>query len=237
MSFPRSREFRINEDLCIAYLRAYLIQNMNKKILRLPTPKLINKYIKNFEANKRYAVAYRIIEGFVNLKQKKTLDKIYIEVSLINSMYSTNVFNTFKMANHIFRIDHIDRKLLKGDVSLINEIGRKHKINKSNFFSFATKYCSFYNPDNYPMYDRYVGKIFWKYLRLTRKQMNPYTKKCRKVTREEEFVKFLKKDYMNFKRIHDDFRKHYGLSKYSNNELDRFLWLYGKYLFDNKNTS
>ena len=75
-------------------------------------------------------------------------------------------------------------------------------------FSFASKYCSWHDPQNYPLYDYYVEKLLLAY------------------RRKDKFAKFKNADlrkYGNYKNIVSRFRDHYQLGCFSFKELDKFL--------------
>ena len=92
-------------------------------------------------------------------KNTELLD-VLLKVSCLNDFYSTNIYDTHAVAKHITRL-HIDGALDRGDLSLVNKIGPVKVGSKTrNFYSFATKYCSHHRPDVYPIYDRYVDKMF-----------------------------------------------------------------------------
>ncbi|HBO39045.1 MAG TPA: hypothetical protein DD638_10320, partial [Pasteurellaceae bacterium] len=62
-------------------------------------------------------------------------------------------FSPFTVAKHIVGLD-IDLRLENWDQALVNDIAVV-KVNGQkaiNFYSFATKYCSYHFPEGYPSY-------------------------------------------------------------------------------------
>lgn len=192
--------------------------------LQTPTNKLIDEYIDKFNKDERYYLADQaIIKLFQKFPENKNLEDILLKISVINDLYSTNIFATFIMARHIQHLD-IDNELHKGNPSIVTKISSGHNIRAKktdreiNFYSFATKYCNWHNKDAYPIYDSFVDKILIAY------------------RNKDKFSKFENKDLKNFERFKDiitDFKNNYNLTTYNLKEIDKFLWIYGKTIFPN----
>ena len=145
------------------------------------------------------------------------IDSIILKIAALNTVYNTYIYSVYPVAQHILSLG-IDKRLCMGDETLVNEVMRVRygAAKKTDHYSFATKYCSFHNPDAYPIYDSYVGKILQYY------------------RDSEGFCSFRNidlKDYPTFKRIIAEFRRHFGLEKYTTKELDQYLWQFGKDYF------
>ena len=190
--------------------------------LRIPSNDLVREYIEKFNNDKRYYLADQaIIKLFQKFPENKILEDILLKISVINDMYSTNIFGTFIIAEHILGLG-IDKDLVRGDPALVHKIATGHGIlaknSERNFYSFATKYCNWHNKEAYPIYDSFVAKILIAY-------------------RDEfEFSHFDDidlKDYVRFKEIINDLRKAYHLTEFNLKEIDKFLWIYGKTMFPN----
>lgn len=147
------------------------------------------------------------------------LNDIIIKVCVLNDLYSTQIFDTFSMARHIYGLN-IDEDLEKGNFDLIDKIAQCKIGDKTrNFYSFATKYCSHHYPEKFAIYDSYVAYA-----------LNHFNKK-------DPFHKFKKSDLKNyfvFMETITAFIKKNSLFKYSLKEIDKFLWTCGKEL-KNKN--
>ncbi|MER0439771.1 hypothetical protein [Emticicia sp. W12TSBA100-4] len=157
--------------------------------------------------------------------ENKNIDEIKLKIDSINSLYSTNIYDTLNVAKHIQSLN-LDDALINGDISIIPKIATGHGIaslksetgKEINFYAFATKYCSWHNPEEFPFFDSYIEKLLIAY-------------------REFGFYNFRNvelKQYERFKTILMSFRAYYGLSDLSLKEIDKFLLLYAKDLFKNK---
>ena len=87
---------------------------------------------------------------------------------VINQLYSTKIFAIKKMAIHISN-SNLSVLIKTGNPLAVARITNNHGIfskkkkKEYEFYSFATKYCHSHNPSKYPIYDRYVDFILWKY--------------------------------------------------------------------------
>lgn len=194
------------------------------KDLETPTNELVELYIDKFNNDERYSSADQaIINLFQKFPENKKIEDILLKISVINDLYSTNIFGTYVLAKHILQLN-IDNALETADPSVVNKIAIGHGISKPKgvgdrkFYSFATKYCNWHKKDSYPIYDRFVEKILIAY---------------RNSDNFSTFNDIELKDFKRFKEIIEDFRKHYNLTKHNLKEIDKFLWIYGKTTFPN----
>ncbi len=192
--------------------------------LETPTNQLILKYITKFENDERYSATdkaiIKLIEKFPN---NSDFEGILLKCSVINNLYSTNIFDIYRMAKNILQLN-IDNKLLEGSANIVNEIAIGHGIPKPNgdgdrnFYSFATKYCNWHNKNEYPIYDTFVEKILLAY-----RAKNNFS----------NFKTADLKDYKEFKKVIIDFKNYYSITQFDLKEIDKFLWIYGKELYPN----
>lgn len=139
-------------------------------------------------------------------------------MAALNTVYNTQIFSVYPIAKRILSLQ-IDERLRAGDESLVQEImsvDYMGKIRHINHYSFASKYCSFHNPEAYPIFDSYVEKVLLYY------------------QKKDGFYSFSKedlKDYGKFKHAIYAFRDYYGLNHYTVKQLDQFLWQFGKDYF------
>jgi hypothetical protein len=192
------------------------------KTLLVPSNNLVEKYLRLFKKDDRYYLADQaIVKLFEKFPENKLLQDILLKISIINDLYSTNIFGTFLLAKHIQR-KRIDTALAKGDATVVNRIATGHGIKKPrsdgdrNFYSFATKYCNWHNQNEYPIYDQFVHKALVAY-----KNKDGFSK----------FEDSDLRDYKSYKTIMIEFRKAYSLTQHSLKEIDKFLWMYGKAIF------
>ena len=147
------------------------------------------------------------------------ISDILLKAATLNDFYSTNILSIYPVAKHILSLN-IDTRLVAGDVTLVDdlklvEIGGKQRC----LYSFATKYCSHHNPDDFPIYDKYVDRILIHF------------------KNEDRFSTFSNaslKNYKLFKKILIDFRNYYSLQEYSLKQLDQYLWQLGKAYYPKK---
>ena len=174
----------------------------------------VKKYLKKWNEYEKYRCQEKSVVMVYQQYPKNTkIEEVLIKVGILNDFYSTNIRDTFAVAQHIVAIG-IDKNLDKEDINIVDKIARVC-INGKNkrLYSFATKYCSHHNPNFYPIYDSKVDKVLM------------YFKS------QEEFAVFEKedlRDYPSFRNIVLKFREHYKLEKYSLREQDYYLWLFGK---------
>lgn len=187
-----------------------------------PSNAIVNEFIQRFNSDKRYYLADQaIINLFEAFPENIKLEDIILKISVLNDLYSTNIFGTFIMAEHIQYLN-IDIQLKRGDPTLVNRIASGHGIVSSrtnrelNFYSFATKYCNWHKRNQYAIYDSYVEKILMAY------------------KRRDNFSQFKKSElkvFPEFKRVVLEFIDYYSLTAYDLKEIDKFLWMYGKEKF------
>ena len=136
--------------------------------IELPTEKLINEYLIKFSKEERYTDANMAISDlYGRYPLNDNIESVLLKLSVLNDLYSTNIFGTYRLAKHILSIN-IDSYLSNGNESAVIKIATGHNIkNKNgteiNFYSFATKYCHWHNRDEYPIYDSFVDKVLWCY--------------------------------------------------------------------------
>lgn len=107
----------------------------------------------------------------------------------------------------------IDSALSAGSPEIVDKIAKVTIQGKvHNFFSCATKYCSWHNPKSYPIYDSRVDKYLWSLQKQER-----FT--------ESRFAHDELWDYPKFLEIMSSFHDHYGHGSFTFKEIDKFLWL------------
>lgn len=192
------------------------------QILEKPSNELVAKYIAQFDCDIRYKTAdHAILKLFKAFPSNDDLGNVLLKISVLNDMYSTNILGTFKMAEHVYALK-LDNELKKGLPEVVHKIAKGHgiknrKTNKElNFYSFATKYCSWHNLEEYAIYDSFVEKVLMAY------------------KKQDNFSNFKKdelKDFRKFKEVIYQFSGFYGLTNHSLKNIDKFLWYFGKEKF------
>ena len=192
--------------------------------LKTPTRELVQEYVEKFNSSERYRVESQAMTSFCRAFPKnEKLEDILLNVSMVNALYGAKVYSPFEMSKHIQRLQ-IDTLLQSKDLSVVGKIAAGHGIVHKKtgkeicYYSFATKYCSRYDHETYPVYDKFVHKLLVAY------------------QKKDEFSSFVEgdlKSYEIFVKVASDFRQKYSLTRCSLREIDNFLWLYGKEVFPN----
>jgi hypothetical protein len=196
-----------------------------------PSPHEVEEYLDKWKKLPNFEEEEALIKLFEELCPENTdIRDILIKVATLNKFYSTNILNTRAVAKHIHKLN-IDKRLKDGDPFLVNGdndnspslgcLEKGHGIFTSSgkelsCYSFATKYCSFHNPDQYAMYDSYIAKVL----------------SCFK--KRDGFSSFTQeglRDYPTFLRVLGEFEAFYGLDAYSLKKIDIYLWQLGKKYF------
>lgn len=143
------------------------------------------------------------------------LNDIYLKVAALNSIYSTNIYAVFLVAQRIHGLQ-IDDRLAKRDFTLVNDIATvKIRDKYRHNYSFASKYCAWHYPHTYPIYDSYVDWLLWRYQLETR-------------FFQPGFKRDVLRDYLTFVDIIHAFQAYFDLQDMSIKEIDSFLWLYAQ---------
>lgn len=189
-----------------------------------PTSELVKKYLRKYQDNKHYSNEDEIQKIITNgIYDKHKYETILLTVVVINELYSTSIYKVYSIADHIYNNrDEIHRLIDDGDSKAIAGIATGHDIISSknkkelNFYSFASKYCNYLNPEEFPIYDSYIENMLCFY------------------NKKEPFAKFKRgdlRDYDTFRDVILKFREHFMLNEFKLRDIDKFLWLYGKDLF------
>jgi hypothetical protein len=177
-----------------------------------PNATLVSQYIQKFDSTARYEKD--LTELFGRFPENIKFDDVLVKVSVLNAIYSTKIRDVFTVTRRILELE-IDPKLVQRNPELVNEIA---KTSNRREFSFATKYCSWHQPDAFPIFDRFAAKLIYEY-----QQVDKFS--------ESFLKKDLKASYVTFKEIIGAFRKKYGLMDFGFKDLDKFLYSYGKEYF------
>ncbi len=189
---------------------------METNAFQTPSVEIVRQYLQKWEDNVTYVIPEKVLETlFTDCPRNADISGVLLKVIALNTIYSTNIRSSsgiYRMAEHITD-SGIDDRIKKADMSLVDDIARGHGISGKHkeyrFYSFATKYCSFSNPEQYPIYDYSVDRGF-RYFR-----------------KKDKFANFKNedlKDYLIFKSTMQKFREYYGLEQFSFKEIDKYLW-------------
>jgi hypothetical protein len=177
--------------------------------------RIIEICFKAFKKHPTYGPADEAINKLVRLvPSNDKLADVLLKVVAVNTLYATRIYSAFKMAEHIVKIDELDKLLAEGSVAAVDKIRTGHGIHRKtsrrdmDFYSFATKYCSFHNGSSYPLFDDVVGTMV--------KNLVPDRRDLR--------------NYATFKETIDQIRRDCSISFGNYKELDMGLWVYGGYV-------
>lgn len=178
-----------------------------------PTIKYVRRRLESVKDDPDYYGAEGALElVFRQWPENASYDHVIIKTIMLNRAYSTRIYDVWTVARHIRALD-IDERLRRGDETLIHEIASvTFKDKQRNFYSFATKYCSWHEPEKYQIYDSYVDWLVWNY---------------QKQFRFGSFRRYELLEYPRFVQIVHHLKDRFGLATLSNKELDKFLWIEG----------
>src|SRR3972149_157759 len=182
--------------------------------LVLPNADLVMQANERFDQDDRFAAADRICPRvFSHHPRNDHLDDVLMKVVLLNGLYNTNVFAVVEMAAHIRRLA-IDEALRAASPEVVGRIAALTIRTKTRrHYSFATKYCSWHRPDEYPIYDSLVERLLWLY---------------QGAFSFADFRRPQLQEYEMYKAVVSAFRASFQLQQFSFRQLDKFLWLTGK---------
>lgn len=194
-----------------------------------PIKSLLIECSKEFKEFERYALADQVINEYVDRFPKHgRLRDVLGKVVLINSLYSTAIYDVIKMARHIQGIENIDKLIEKGDINAVEKMRKNHRIfvgkkgNKKrkerDIYSFSTKYLNFHNQRAFPIFDNLVK-------RLLPELNNKYKIISDKIVQKSLY------DYGVYKEFIDALRFHILLDDENYKRLDQGLWVYAKYRY------
>jgi hypothetical protein len=108
-----------------------------------PTEHLVEKYLKLFERDRRYAPADEGLTQLIAAFPKNSeLSHVAVKASAINALYSAGILAIYQVAVHVHRLD-IDTQLAQHSTAVVDKIAKaKFRKKRRNLFSFASKYCS-----------------------------------------------------------------------------------------------
>lgn len=185
--------------------------------LPLPTPEVVRDEVRtHFDTDR---VAQSTEDALIALLNKFPHNTdpahVLLKVVAINRLYNTQIFAVHDVARCI-AAHNIDAELAEGSLNVVSKIAPvtiKDKVR--NNFSFASKYCSWHNPEAYPIYDRNVDACLCAY---------------KLQYRFADFSRQALCEYPAFFNVVCAFREHFSLTSLSFKELDKFLWVKGREL-------
>jgi hypothetical protein len=136
---------------------------MSGLLLATPTVELVKAKCDEFDGDPSTRLAEDALgQLWAALPRNTDAPHVLLKVLALNKLYNTRVrdIDVEILARHIAGLG-IDPLIAEGSSSTVERI--THCDNLRNYFSFATKYCSWHNPDAYPIYDTRVDECLWSY--------------------------------------------------------------------------
>jgi len=190
----------------------------------MPTPEAVRAACAHFAADPNEPDS-ALFDLFAQFPNNTNLAHVLLKVVTLNSLYSTQIPlyskripTIWDVVRHIVRLD-MDAELATGSAALVPKISKiPWKLDRHfHNYSFATKYCSFHQPESYPIWDSRVNK----YLMLLKRQKG-FNVDCLGQFKQDDLW-----DYTKFKELLTQLRKHFGLEAFSFKQIDAFLYLEG----------
>lgn len=188
-------------------------------ILERPTSDAVRNAEERFDKENR-AIEDALGGLFTQFPENKKTDHVLLKVTVLNQLYFTRiplyskrVPTVFEVVDHIVGLN-IDSALNLSAPDLVYKIARTEVANKKVHFnySFATKYCSWHNPDCYPIYDSRVDECLYHLMN------QGYVK---------HFDRQDLKIYLRLKEIVSELRGGCGLAEFTFKQMDKFLYYEG----------
>ena len=116
-----------------------------------PTDNIVDNYLEKWNQLEDYKTQEQAIKLlFTSFPENNNIDEILVKSSVLNDLYSTNIFKTYFIAKHIADLK-IQERLDSGDLQLVNDIAKiningkcKHSIHDSlaNIKQRAKRICN-----------------------------------------------------------------------------------------------
>ena len=188
-----------------------------------PTKSEVSKYLNIWNNTENLYKPERALEKLFKDYRTNNENNILIKIYALNDAYSVNIRWQVTIAKYIAN-QKIDADLHTGDLRVVDKIRTGHGVRRKgtdteiNFYSFATKYCGFHNPDKYPLFDSNVKRA----LRYFKKHNPEFT-----------FNNTDLRVYKAFVDIIQRFQKVFAIQVFSFRDIDKYLYLVGRELNEN----
>jgi hypothetical protein len=180
-----------------------------KSALVLPTEENVRRACKQFDDD-NLVVEEALKDLFTQYPRNNNHPHVLLKVVALNRLYSAGIYAVYDTARHIHEhAREIDSGLAAGApevVDIITAVPITATGKVRHFWAFATKYCSWHNPNSYPIWDSHVAR----YLRSL--EGTPFA--------HPDFWHH----YREFRDLMVAFREHYKLAAVMFKEIDKFLY-------------
>jgi len=187
------------------------------------TPTLIDEMNTRHIAEGGTAINEKLDLLFSTFPDNTCLNDVQVKVAVLNTIYNTSIKYILPVASKInAEFKALDKSENRVKVSLIEMVDRiaktewvseesRKEVVRTNL-SFASKYMHFESKRDVPIYDSYIWIVMNGYLHAAGDRVTFGTPR----------------NYADFYARFQQFRKRYNLEAYSNYQIDKFLWQYGK---------
>ncbi|WP_310381605.1 hypothetical protein [Flavobacterium sp.] len=191
--------------------------------LKNPTKEFIDEILKQYSVEDGYELDKNLLKLFKTFNDDKNKFNVLIKVASLNKIYSTAIVNINPVVDQINKtsISESNPKTITEYITFVDKIAKvnwtngKGKCFERNNLSFSTKYVHFLSDFETPIYDSYIWIIINGYLGQ---------KNNEKISFENP------NNFKEFYATFEKFKTDLGLESYSNYDIDKFLWQYGKKL-------
>ena len=181
--------------------------------ITIPSREDVQRALREYEQGDYGRVDRAISSLIAQYNTNDRIEPVLLKATVINSLYSTNVYGIYTMAEHIVAVG-VDKYLTEKSPDVVDLIAHATIGGKKRcFYSFASKYCSFHDPETYPIYD----SVVWWMLQQLRK-----ARKIRKFKDSEL------DHYSGFQRLMIEIRDKLEMTDLSLRQFDKAFWIIGK---------
>jgi len=193
--------------------------------LEEPTKSFIKVTLENYEIIEGNELNNKLQKLFNEFRDNTNKYDVLIKVAALNKIYSTAITNITPVVDQINKIAtvEVNLKSLDSYISFVDKIskikwtnGRNNTFSRNNL-SFASKYVHFISDRQIPIYDSYIWIIIKGYLGQKNRNKISFGNPI---------------DYQEFYKTFCEFKRMFDLEKYSNYDIDKFLWTYGRTLIN-----
>lgn len=183
---------------------------------------LIRETLEKFGENGNNELNNTILKLFKTFNNYSDGHEVRIKVSALNKIYSTSIIHLEPVIKIILKEINFstenyceeDFAKLVDKISNVSWEDKEGKIYNRKYLSFSSKYIHFLSGFKTPIFDSYIFLMIKKYQKLNGKKI-PYSNP---------------KTYLEFYKMFEEFKTDFKLEKYSNYEIDKFLWQLAKNL-------
>lgn len=169
-----------------------------------------------------------IIKLYSKFPNNTDLDEVLAKVTLLNAFYSTQILDMdlLNVSRDIVELN-IDSSIHgeKVDYDIVNRIAYGGIFYQRKLYSFASKFCSFHNPAEFPIVDSYSKGMLYYMNNCEDSRFHFFT---------HGFTQNDLNNYHNYCKVYNAFVKHFKLENISYKEIDKYLWKYAKYEMGSK---